>query len=91
MDYFCSYIEEYMPKLRVRKPEGTYLVWVDCSGLGMSAAELKRFFVEKCGLALGSGAGYGEGGELYMRFNLGCPRAYIKKALQQIENALSEK
>ena len=90
VEYFCSYIEERIPKLKVQKPEGTYLLWVDCSALGMTAEELKRFFVEKCGLALGSGAGYGEGGELYMRFNLGCPRVYIEQALQQIETALAE-
>lgn len=90
IEYFCSYIEEHIPKLKVQKPEGTYLLWVDCSALGMTAEELKRFFVEKCGLALGSGAGYGEGGEFYMRFNLGCPRVYIEQALQQIETALAE-
>jgi len=90
IEYFCSYIEENIPQLQVWKPEGTYLVWVDCRALKMTAVELKRFFVEKCGLALGSGAGYGEGGESYMRFNLGCPRAYVEQALQQIKNALTE-
>lgn len=91
IEYFCSYITENIPELKVQEPEGTYLVWVDCSGLGMTAEELKRFFVEKCGIAPGSGAGYGEGGESYMRFNLGCPRAYVEQALQQIKQALFER
>lgn len=91
VEYFCTYIEKYIPQLKVQKPEGTYLVWVDCSALEMQQEDLRRFFVEECKLALGNGAAYGEDGTGYMRFNLGCSRAYIKQALQQIENALSKR
>ena len=88
MEYFCSYIKEHIPQLKVWKPEGTYLTWVDCSALKMTQEELKHFFVKECGLALGNGVVYGENGMGYMRFNLGCPRTYITLALQHIETAL---
>jgi len=91
MDYFCNYIRERIPEFKVHKPEGTYLVWVDVSRLGMTCEEQKRFFVDQCGLAVGSGVTYGEGAKTYMRFNLGCPRVYIERALQQIETALVKK
>lgn len=36
-----------MPKLKVRKPEGTYLLWVDFSALGLSDEELESVLVQK--------------------------------------------
>ena len=36
MDYFINYIKDNIPRLKVVKPEGTYLVWIDCSELNMS-------------------------------------------------------
>ena len=44
-----------LPQLRLVEPEGTYLPWVDFSALGLSAAELERFVVEKAKLWLDGG------------------------------------
>ncbi len=85
MDLFCETIRKELPMLKVRKPEGTYLAWVDCSGLGLTAEELKSFMVEKCGLALSAGAGFGEEGEQFMRFNLACPRATVEECLRRLK------
>lgn len=84
MELFCSAIESELPRLRVRKPEGTYLAWVDCSGLGLSPDGLKRFLVEKCRLALSDGAGFGDGGEQFARFNLACPRSTVQECIRRL-------
>ena len=55
VDYFCAEVGRSLPKLRVLPPEGTYLAWVDCSGLGLSPEERQRFLVEKCKVAFNDG------------------------------------
>lgn len=89
VNYFVDYINEKIPLLKTKKPDGTYLVWVDCRKLGLSNTEVKRFFVDKCKLAVNDGSTFGIEGEQYVRFNLACPRSIIKKALERIEKECS--
>ena len=42
--------------------------------------ELMKFFSEK-GLLLSNGAMYGQGGEGFVRMNIGCPRKIVSEAL----------
>lgn len=88
-DFFINFIEERIPKLKIVNPEGTYLMWVDCSELNMNPEELSDFFVNKCRVALNSGEMFGEEGKAFQRFNIGCPRSILKEALERIERAIS--
>lgn len=87
-DFFIDYINERIPILKAVKPEGTYLMWVDCSGLNMGSDELRDFFTNKCRVALNAGKMFGDEGESFMRFNIGCPRSLLKEALERIEKAI---
>ena len=91
IDFFCGELNRRSLPLSCRKPEGTYLVWVDCRGLGLPDAELQPFFVEQCGLAVNPGTDFGPDWGQYVRFNLACPRATISKALDRIEAALTRR
>ena len=62
IDLFCGTIRRELPQLRVQAPQGTYLVWVDCSGLGLEPDALQRFLVEECRLALSDGRDFGPDG-----------------------------
>lgn len=88
MDFAVEYIEENMPKLKVKKPQGTYLLWVDFSELGLSDSEIAKFLVEKAKVALNNGTSFGMGGEGYQRINLACPRSMVEEALKRIKNAI---
>lgn len=88
MDYMVNYIEEKMPLLKMKKPEATYMVWVDFRGTGMSTEEIERFILKKAHIATDMGSWFRDGGEGYLRFNLACPRATLKKALLQLEEAM---
>ena len=90
MKYFQDYIEKNIPKLKMVKPEGTYLAWVDMGGLGFNNEELREFMLKKAKLALDDGFIFGTGGEGFQRFNLACPRAYVTEALQRLEKAVNE-
>lgn len=88
MDLFVNYVRDNIPKLKTRKPEGTYLLWVDCRALGIPQKDLKNFFMEKCGLHVHDGLFFGALGEGYIRLNLACPRSYVEEALRRIRKAL---
>ncbi len=84
MDLFCTTVNQEIPKLRVRKPEGTYLAWVDCSGLGLEKEALRRFMVDECGLALNDGSSFGTEGDHFVRVNLACPRSTVEECLRRL-------
>lgn len=88
VDLFVDYIHENIPKLNVYKPEGTYLVWVDCRALGIPQKDLKAFFMEKCKLHVHDGLFFGAKGEGYVRFNLACPRSLVKEALERMQKVI---
>ncbi len=86
-DYVENYLAAHLPKIRLIKPEGTYLLWLDCRALGMSDAQLKHFFVHEAGVGMSPGILFGEGGSGFMRMNIGAPRHTIVAALENIRKA----
>ena len=83
-----SYCEENIPQIRPNVPDATYLVWLDCRGLGMENEELRRFMIEKAGLGLNEGWSFGRSLSGYMRLNAACPRSILEKALKQLKEAV---
>ncbi len=88
IDYVDTYLKENIPQITFRKPEGTYLIWLNCKNLNMSADELKIFMIEKAGLALSDGRGFGSNGEGYVRINVACSIDVLEKALTQLKKAV---
>lgn len=89
VDFAIEYIKTNMPKLKVKKPEGTYLLWVDFNGLNVDEKDLKDALINKGRVALSSGSSFGIGGGGYYRINLACPRAMVLEALKRIEFAIN--
>ena len=78
-------------KIRVIRPQASFLVFLDCRGLGFQTSEeYTDFFANKCRLGLNPGTMFGPGGLGYMRMNVGCPHSIVEEALKQIEEALKE-
>ncbi len=90
-DFVTCFVEQRLPELRVTDPEGTYLLWLDCSGLGFDDSELKRFFVKQAGVGMNPGISFGEQGRGFMRMNLGSPQSVLQQAMEQIEKAVGER
>ena len=84
-----AFTEEHLPGLRVIRPEGTYLVWMDFRGLGLTEPELEHFIVHEAKLWLDAGAVFGAAGEGFERINIACPRSTLNQALCQLEEARS--
>lgn len=90
-DFLRAYLAEHIPQIKLVEPEGTYLVWLDCSALGMTGEERDDFMVNKAKLWLDTGVMFGEEGEVFERVNIACPKATLKQALDQLKEALAER
>lgn len=90
-DYVADFLAENIPEITMRKPESTYLLWLDCRRLGLKGDELPHFMVEEAGVGMNDGRGFGVEGEGFMRMNIACPRATVEKALDQIKTAVDRK
>lgn len=85
-----SYMKEHIPEIRVLKPEGTFLLWLDCRDLDLTDDMLASLFVNKAKLALTNGSMFGPGGSGFMRINIACPRRNLLKALDSLEQAVRD-
>ncbi|GCD81355.1 cystathionine beta-lyase PatB [Parageobacillus thermoglucosidasius] len=88
INLLCSYIETNLPKLRVIRPEATYLVWVDCRPLGKTERQLKQLLLEKGKIAVEFGSKFGEEGRGFIRINIACPQKTLEDALHRLTAAL---
>jgi len=90
MDYVEQFITEYIPEIKVIRPEGTYLMWLDCSDLNLNNKDLKDFMIQDAGLGFNDGRMFGAGGDQFMRMNVACPIQTIKIALRKLEQAVNQ-
>lgn len=83
MAEFCR---RELPEFPIARLEGTYLVWMDCSTLGMSSDALEHALLDDARLWLNAGTMYGAEGEGYMRWNIACPRSVMLDGLNRFLN-----
>jgi cystathionine beta-lyase len=88
--FVADYCRDHIPGVRAVVPEASFLVWLDCRGLGLSHAALLDRVIDKAHLALNAGEMFGPGGEGHMRFNVGCPRALVQQAMDQLAAAVAQ-
>ncbi len=86
--YISSFIKEKIPEIIVYKHQATFLMWLDCRGLGLDDKELSEFFIHKAGLGLNAGISFGEAGSGFMRLNIGTSIDILEKAMNQLESAI---
>jgi cystathionine beta-lyase len=87
IEFLQDYIHTYMPDIKVMKPEGTYLVWLDFRKTSIDNKNLKNFLIREAGLGLSDGALFGQEGVGFQRLNVACPRSIIVKGLDNLKNA----
>jgi cystathionine beta-lyase len=89
LDFMESYFAKHIPQIRMIRPEGTYLVWLDCRALGLDAQSLHRFFWDRARVYLEQGSIFGTEGEGFLRMNIATPRKLVKEALRRMREAVS--
>ena len=88
LNFLRNFLQEKIPQIHLVEPEGTYLVWLDCSELGITGKELDQFIVDKAGLWLDGGSMFGPSGAAFQRVNIACPQATLELALNKLKAAV---
>jgi len=88
IDFVDDYLKANLPEIHCTRPQASFLIWLDCRGLGLSQKELVSVFEDKAHLELNDGTMFGSQGEGYMRLNVGCPRSVLARALDDLRAAL---
>ncbi len=86
-DYLFDFIKNELPGIKMAKPEGTYLAWLDCREAGIDGKP-DKFFQEQGKVAMNDGAWFGKGGEGFVRLNFGCPRSVLEEGLGKMKDGL---
>ncbi len=89
MNYTYSFINEQIPSIVPHKLEATYLMWLDCKGLGLDADGIDDLFFNQARIALDSGHWFGEAGKGFMRINLACSREMLSEGLNRLRDAVA--
>lgn len=87
--YLLGYFAQNLPQAKVMAPEGTYLLWMDLSGLGLTHEELVSR-LEAAKVILNEGLSFGREGKLHFRLNAAAPKALIEEAAQRIVRVLAD-
>lgn len=89
IDFVIDFCAQHIPAIKPLRPQASFLVWLDCRGLGLTQSQLVDLFVNKAHLALNNGEIFGKEGIGFMRLNVGSPRSVLEQALKQLADVLS--
>lgn len=84
-----KFLKKQLPKLKLVRPEGTYLLWLDFREYGLSQSELNLKLINQAGLGFNDGAIFGSEGNGFQRMNIGCPQNVVVEALNRLEKAFA--
>jgi cysteine-S-conjugate beta-lyase len=87
LELLIQFVGEHLPQVNVVKPEGSYLVWLDCRGISEDPQTLKKLMWEQARVAFNEGSMFGKQGAGFLRVNIACPRSLLLKALEQFAAA----
>lgn len=90
-DLVKDFLEKQVPGIKMKKPQGTYLTWLDCRGLAVEENDLQDFFIDKADIVVNDGKWFGPNGKGFVRFNIGCPRPLLQEGLCRMERAVKER
>lgn len=88
LDYVRNFLNEKLPEIKLVEPDGTYLIWLDCSELGLSYKDLEVLITDKAKLWLDGGVIFGRETSQFERINIACPRSLLEEAMGNLEKAV---
>jgi len=84
-----QFLNEYLPDIKIMRPEASYLMWLDCSAYSQDDQALYDA-LRAAKVELNAGIKYGEEGHLKMRLNVACPKETLIEGLNRIHAALGD-
>jgi cysteine-S-conjugate beta-lyase len=91
LNHVMDFLAQKIPGIKPIRPEGTYLIWLDCRELGMAPEALKAFMIGQARVGLNDGPMFGTGGAGFQRLNIACPRSVLDEALARIAAGINKR
>ncbi|MBR7068540.1 MAG: PatB family C-S lyase [Bacteroidales bacterium] len=88
IDFVEQFVAERLPQVHFRRPEGTYLLWLNFGALGITDKQLNELLQQSAEVGFNAGSGFGVEGHCFERINVACPRATVREALERVAAAL---
>lgn len=88
VQYIQKFVEEKLPQIHIVDPQGTYLMWLDCSGLGLSPQGLEDLLLNKAHVWPDMGTKFGEKTGQFIRLALACPRSVVVEVMDRLYRAI---
>ena len=80
-----DYLANELPIIKLVESDATYLLWLDCSALGVSSKILSEFLRTNQGLFLSAGCDFGRCGDNFLRMNIACPEKLLDEGLRRLK------
>ena len=91
IDWVLEYVKDNLPKVKIWRPEGTYILWADFRGTGLNAEEIHDRIYNKANVCLESGTAYDtEEGEGFHRICIPAPKTVVKAAFERIADQFKD-
>jgi len=78
-----------IPGVELIEPDGTFLLWLDLRGLGLSPGQLTAFLRQQARWAVPRGEAFGQEGAGFARLNVACTRSKLEAALDRLQTAVT--
>ena len=86
VDFACDYIEKHFPGVSVQKPQGTYMLFVDCGPWLRDHGKTMDEVLQRCwdvGVAVQDGRQFH--GRTHIRMNLALPLSRVQEAFRRMD------
>ena len=84
-----NFLEKEIPRIKLVKSEATYLLWIDCTGIGFKSKKISEHLLNKVGLLVSPGLQFGLCGDNFIRLNIACPRKMLEESMQKLKEGLN--
>lgn len=85
IEWAIGFIKEHLPKVKVRYPEASYMLWLDFSECGLTPEEIHRRIYVEANVLLEDGVLFdAEHCQMFQRVAICSPRSMVKEALTRI-------
>lgn len=81
-------VAEHLPGVKYRKPDGTYLAWLDFTDTKIPD-DVATFFRDNAKVAITDGSACGEVGKRNVRFNFAMSRPLLEETIQRMGKAMA--
>jgi cysteine-S-conjugate beta-lyase len=85
-----EFLANNLPKIKLSKLEGTYLLWLDFRGFGLNDDIINDLLINRAGVGLNKGSVFGEQGINFQRMNIACSRKIVEEALEHMHSVFKD-